>query len=156
VRLHELGFGAVALGATWLCAAALEAAANPVLGHVSDRVGRMPPLLGALAASTCVLLLLPWPEDGIVLAGLVVCSGISFGIFWAPAMSLLSDHAEAQGLDYGYGFAVVNLAWAPGQALGAWASAFVAAATSDAVPYLGLAAVCSLTLALLWRSRSSS
>jgi hypothetical protein len=70
-------------------------------------------------------------------------------------MSMLSDAAEQQGLDYGYAFALVNLAWAPGQAGGAWLSGRVAAATSDAVPYLTLSALCALTLAALWRSRSS-
>jgi hypothetical protein len=71
-------------------------------------------------------------------------------------MSGLSDAAEARGLNYGYAFALVNLAWAPGQATGAAAGGALAKATSDAVPYLCLSAVCALTLAALWRSRASS
>jgi MFS family permease len=151
VRLYELGFGAVAIGATWLTSAAFEAMLSPILGHLSDRVGRIPPLLYGLAASSVVLCLLPWPENRWVLAATVVAAGTSFGTFWTPAMSLLSDAAEEQGLDYGYAFALVNVAWAPGQAGGAWLSGRVAAATSDAVPYLTLSGLCLLTLAALRR-----
>ena len=55
-------------------------------------------------------------------------------------MSLLADEAEHRGLDYAYAFAVVNLAWAPGQALGASGAGALAHLTSDAVPYLLLSA----------------
>jgi MFS family permease len=91
-----------------------------------------------------------------VLAALVVLGGVSFGSFWTPAMALLSDEAERRGLAYAYVFAIVNLAWAPGQTLGSSGSGALAHVTSDAVPYLLLTAACLLTFALLWRSRSSS
>jgi MFS family permease len=156
LRLYDLGFGAVAIGATWLTSAACEAVVSPLIGRASDRVGRLRPIMAGLAASTLVLLLLPWPGNRFLLATVVVCAGISFGTFWTPAMSMLSDAAEEQGLDYGYAFALVNIAWAPGQAAGAWASGRVASVSADAVPYLTLSAVCGLTLAALWRSASSS
>jgi predicted MFS family arabinose efflux permease len=41
LRLDELGLGAAAIGATWLCAALLEAGVSPVVGRVSDRRGRL-------------------------------------------------------------------------------------------------------------------
>jgi MFS family permease len=44
LRLDELGFGAIAIGATFLVSAALEAMVAPVMGRVSDRVGRHAPL----------------------------------------------------------------------------------------------------------------
>jgi MFS family permease len=156
LRLYDLGFGAVAIGATWLTSAACEAVLSPFLGHLSDRVGRILPIMAGLTASALVLLALPWPGNRFVLAAVVVCAGISFGTFWTPAMSMLSDAAEEQGLDYGYAFALVNIAWAPGQAAGAWVSGRVAAATADALPYLTLSGLCALTLGALWRSRSSS
>ena len=153
LRLYDLGFGAVAIGATWLTAAAFEGALSPVLGDLSDRVGRIKPIMFGLGASAAVVVLLPWPGERFLLAALVVCAGLAFGSLWAPAMSLLSDAAEAQGLDYGYAFALVSLAWAPGQAGGAWLSGRIAAATADAVPYATLAAISALTLAALWRSQ---
>ena len=87
---------------------------------------------------------------------LVVFGGVAFGSFWTPAMALLSDEAEHRGLEYAYVFALINLAWAPGQALGSSGGGALAHVTSDAVPYLLIASLCLLTFALLWRLRSSS
>ena len=155
LRLSHLGYGGAAIGAVFLCSAGFESVNNVVLGRISDRVGTLPPLYVGLLASVVVATLLPWPGRALVLAALVVCGGLAFGTFFTPGMTQLSHLSEARGLDYGYTFALVNLAWAPGQAVGAAASGAIAQATSDAVPYLGLAAVCALTLAALWRSRES-
>jgi MFS family permease len=156
LRLEELGFTAAAIGALWLGTAALEAIANPVVGRFSDRVGRIPPMRISVFAGAIVALLLPWPGEAYLLAALVVLGGVSFGSFWTPAMALLSDQAERRGLEHAYVFAIVNLAWAPGQTLGSSGSGALAHVTSDTVPYVLLAAACLLTFALLWRSRSSS
>jgi MFS family permease len=156
LRLEVLGFGAVAIGALWLGTAALEAFVNPLVGRISDRIGRFPPLRISLLAGGIICLFLPWPGNAYALAALVVCSGVSFGSIWTPAMAFLSDEAEHRGLDYAYAFVVVNIAWAPGQALGSSGGGALAELTSDAVPYLLLAAGCLLTFGGLWRSRSSS
>lgn len=86
----------------------------------------------------------------------VIAAGFALGMFWAPAMSMLSDEAETIGLDYAFGFALINFAWAPAQLVGGAGGGALADATSDTIPYLVLDAVCALTLFLLWRSRSSS
>jgi hypothetical protein len=99
---------------------------------------------------------LPWPDHKLAVAGLVVAAGIAFGSFWTPAMSHLSDAGEARGLGHGFTFALMNTAWAPGQALGSAGGGALADATSDAVPYLLLAGLCLLTFAALWRSTVSS
>jgi MFS family permease len=156
LRLDELGFGGIAIGATWLVAAGLEAVLAPVVGRLSDRHGRRGPLAFALAGATVVGATIPWLQSAWLLAVFVVLSAITIGIVWTPTMSLLTDRAEALGLDYAYGFAVVNVAWAPGAFIGPAAGGALAQATSDAVPYLLLSAACALTLGLLWRSASSS
>jgi MFS family permease len=155
LRLSQLGLGAVAIGAVFLCSAAFEAVNNVLLGRLSDRLGPLPPIFAGLVASIVVALLLPWPDNRFVLAVLVVAAGISFGTFFTPGMTLLSNLAEARGLGFGYASALVNLAWAPGQTLGAAGGGALAHATRDAVPYIALAAICALTLLGLWRSRIS-
>jgi MFS family permease len=155
LRLSDLGWGAVAIGATYLTSAGLEAAASPIVGRISDRRGRFLPLRTALLASVVVCVLLPWPDRAWLLAILVVCAGVAYGTFWTPAMSMVTDEAESRGLDYGYAFALVNLAWAPGQAGGAAIGARIASLTSDKIAYLGLAAVCLLTLLALARYRET-
>jgi MFS family permease len=155
LRLSHLGFGSVAIGAVFLCTAAVEAVNNVLVGRLSDRRGAIVPILGGLAGSIAVAAALPWPTSRFALAGLIVLAGLAFGTFYTPAMTLLTTLSERRGLDYGYAFALVSLAWAPGQTVGAAGGGALAHATSDAVTYLALAVVCALTLLAAWRSRAS-
>jgi predicted MFS family arabinose efflux permease len=88
-----------------------------------------------------------------VLAVTVIVAAMFFGMLFTPAMSLLVDSAEKRGLDYALAFALVNLAWAPGQALGAAVGGGLARATSDAVPYLLLSGACVASFVVLRRVR---
>jgi MFS family permease len=155
LRLAQLGFGAVAIGTVFLCSAALEAGNNVLLGRVSDRHGALLPIFAGLVASILVAALLPWPHNRFLLAVLVVAAGVSFGTFFTPGMTLLSNLADERGLHFGYASALINLAWAPGQTIGAAGGGALAHATRDAVPYLALAAICALTLLALWRLHPS-
>jgi MFS family permease len=152
LRLSSLGLSAVTIGVVFLVAAAAEASLSPLMGRLSDRRGRRYPITIGLVASAVGTALLPWPQAGAVLAVVTVLSASAFGIFWAPAMALLSDSAERIGLDIAWAFALANLAWAPGQALGAAAGGALARATADAVPYLLLCAGCLATLAFVRRA----
>ena len=125
------------------------------MGTVSDRRGRIWPLrIGAIAAASCFALFPLLDEHwGTFAVGIAVLS-FALGAFWAPSMSLASDEAEALGLDYAFGFAIINLAWAPSQVVGSAGGGRLADTTSDAAVYLVLAALFLLTFALLWlRSR---
>jgi predicted MFS family arabinose efflux permease len=146
LRLAQLGFGAVAIGGLWLGTAGLETVNNIWIGRVADRSGPLVPIRGALAGSIVVAALLPWPDHSFELAALVVFAGLAFGSFYTPGMTLLTHAAEARKLDYGYAFALINVAWAPGQAGGAALGGAIAEASSDTVPYLALAGLAALTL----------
>ena len=151
LRLSDLGWSAAAVGGTYLVMAAVEASWAPLLGRAADHFGRLPPLRAALLGSVIVSVLLPWPHSPWLLAVVIVSAGFAYGSFWTPAMSMITDESEAVGLDYGYAFALVNIAWAPGQAGGAAIGGAVASITSDSVAYLGLAVVCLLTLVSMLR-----
>jgi predicted MFS family arabinose efflux permease len=156
LRLSRLGFSSLAIGATWLTAAAIEGAWNPIVGRLVDRRGRRGLVTLALAASVPVLVAIPWADERWALAALVVVAAAAFGTLWTPSLSLLTDESEHLGLDYAWSFAILNLAWAPGQVVGSAAGGALAGLTSDTVVYLALAALCALTLTAVWRSRSSS
>jgi MFS family permease len=147
LRLSELGFAAVAISAVFVVSGAFEASLSPVVGRLSDRRGKRYPITIGLIASAVALTLLPWPQHAPVLAVATVLAACAFGTFWAPAMSLLSDTSERIGLDVAWGFALANLAWAPGQATGAAVGGTLARATTDALPYLLLVGCCLATLA---------
>jgi MFS family permease len=149
LRLHRFGATAAAIGATYLIAAGIEAVISPVIGRLSDRRGRMLPLRFGLAASVVLLACFTLPRGAFLLAVLVVVIASSLGVFWAPAMAMLSEAAEATGLNQGLAAALMNLAWAGGQIAGSGVGGAIAKVAGDAVPMLVAAAICGLTLVLL-------
>jgi MFS family permease len=148
LHLSRLGVGTAAIGGIWLVGAALESMLSAVVGRVSDRRGRTLPLRVGLAGAAVVTAMLAWADVRWLIAGLVVVTAMAFGTFWAPALSMLADAAEARGLDYAYGFALMNLAWAPGAAGGSAVGGALGDAVSDALPYLALTVLCAATFAL--------
>jgi MFS family permease len=147
--MHELGAGAAAIGAVWLLAAALEAIVSPLAGRFSDRHGRTAPLLGGLAGGVVTFALLPWPDSAWLLGLLIILGTPAVGLLWAPSMAMLSDGAEALGLEQGLAFGLMNLTWATGQTLGDLGGARLGQAAGDTVPYLLLAALCAACFVVL-------
>ena len=93
LRLDVLGVSALAIGATWLVAAGLEAALSPLIGRFSDRRGRLAPLRVGLIGSAAATAVLPWIDHGWLLAVAIVFAACAFGTFWTPSMSMLADRA---------------------------------------------------------------
>jgi MFS family permease len=149
LRLHGLGASAVAIGATFLAGAAIEAVLTPALGRLSDRRGRLLPLRFGLAGVTVLLACFTLPETAALLAVVIVATATTLGAFWAPAMAMLSDAADTAGLDQALAAALMNLAWAGGQIIGAGGGGGIAKATGDAVPMLATSGVCAVTLLAL-------
>jgi MFS family permease len=149
LRLHGFGAGAAAIGAVFLVAAAVEGTISPILGRVSDRRGRLVPLRFGLLAATVLMLCFTLPSSPLLLGMVIVAVSAALGAFWAPAMAMLSDAAEARSLDQGLAAALLNLAWAGGQIAGSGAGGALAKAAGDGVPIAALAALCVVTLSVL-------
>jgi MFS family permease len=156
LRLDELGASAAVIGATFLVAAALEAGESPFIGRLSDRHGRVLPAFAGLVAAGLMIALLPWPGETWLLIAVVLVAAPSVGILWTPSMAMLSDGAEARGVEQGWAIALINLAWSTGQTLGSAGGARLGEAYGDALPYLSLAALCAATLLALTRPRFSA
>jgi MFS family permease len=151
LRMDALGASHAAVGAAFLVAAATEALISPLVGRVSDRRGPLVPIRAGLAAAIVLVLLVPAPGAAVLTAAALVGATGALGVFWAPAMALLSHAAEAVGADQGLAFGLVNFAWAAGMVVGAAGGGALAKATSDATPYAVFAALCAATLAVLAR-----
>ena len=149
LRLGDLGAGAAGIGATFLIAAAVEAAMSPAVGHVSDRRGRILPLRVGLATTAVALLLFTVPQTAVLLAVVIVLQTVGLGTFWAPAMAMLSDAADSYGVSQGYAMALINLAWAAGQVAGAGGGGALAKTAGDALPFAISALLCAATLGLM-------
>ena len=151
LRLDELGASGAAIGAVFLVTAGVEAALSPVAGRVSDRRGRLVPIRAGLVGAVVMAVLLPLPDTAVLVGVSVLLAIAALGVFWAPAMAMLSDAAEESGLDQGLAFALSNLAWAVGHLVGSGGGGALAEATADAVPYGVLGAVCVSTLLAVMR-----
>ena len=146
LRLDDLGAGAALIALAFLAAVGLEALMSPFVGRLADRRGRIWPARVGLATGGAALALLPLPHSvALIVIGVMLAAPL-LGMLWAPAMALLSDGAEARGLDVALGFGLANLAWGTGAAIGASGGGALAKLTADATPYL-LVAVLALTTA---------
>jgi len=154
LRMDSFGASGIAVGAAFFTAAAIEAFTAPAIGRLSDRRGRLAPILAGLVAAPIAALILPLPESTFVLAIALVAVVLAMSLIWTPSMALLSDDAEAAGLDLAFASALVSLAWAGGQVIGGSALAGFADATTDASAYALIAALFAITLgAVLARRR---
>ncbi len=145
LRLDDLGAGAIGIGAVFLIAAAVEAVVSPMIGSLSDRRGRLVLIRAGLWASAITGAIL-WLPGTVVLLGVATTAVIlCLSLLWTPAMALLSDRAEAGGLDLAFAAALVNLAWSGGQVVGGSLGAGFAEVTSDAAAYLLVASLFAVT-----------
>jgi MFS family permease len=149
LRLHHLGASVAWIGATFLASAAVEALVSPAIGRLSDRRGRLLPLRAGLLCVTVVLACFTLPASAAGLAVVIVATQTALGAFWAPAMAMLADAAEHRALDLGLAAALMNLAWASGQIVGAGAGGAVAKAAGDGLPVMIAVALCAVTLLVL-------
>jgi MFS family permease len=152
LRLHDGGWGGVAIGAVFLVTAGIETLLNPLLGRFTDRRGRLLPIRVALVASAVVSVCFAVATSPPMVAALVVAAGLTYGAFYTPGMSLLTDAAERRGIAAGLAFGAMNGAWAAGNVVGPAAGGWLAELGGDALPYLLLAVACVATFALtVWR-----
>lgn len=148
LRLDDLGASGLTIGALFVAAAAVEALLNPVMGRQSDARGRLPVIRVGLVGTGLTAVALSLPGTVWLLGALLLVAVTWLAFFWAPAAAMLSDASEARGLDQGFAFGIMNLAWASGQVAGGAAGGALADLTADAVPYALLSLACLATLAL--------
>lgn len=148
LRLSHFGASGVAIGATFVAAAALSSVLSPIVGRVSDRRGARLLLVTGLTASAILVSTLVLPRTAALLAPLsVIALGGPLAAYMIPAVSMMTASAEATGVALVVVTTLGNLAYAVGETIGAPVAAGLSQATSDAVPILVLTA---LMLATLW------
>jgi MFS family permease len=146
LALDEHGFSAVAIGSVFFVSGAIEVALNPLVGHASDRYGRLAPLRVALAGATLVCMGLAVADGSAAIVALVIAAAFGFGAMYSPAMALVADRAEAAGLAQGFGFGLMNTFWALGLFVGPPIAGAISDNHGDSVPYLIGGALALLTL----------
>jgi MFS family permease len=148
LRLAAAGWGAAAIGATWLTGAALETVGSPLVGRLVDRRGRLLPVRIALVLGLLVSLGLAAGPRPLAYAPLIVLAAAAYGILFTPAFALIADGAELAALPQGMAFGFMSAAWALGAFVGPAAAGAIAGATGDWIPFLLAAGLCAAALAI--------
>ena len=145
LRLDDLGASALAIGAAFLVSALVEALVSPLVGRVADRRGVRAIVRAATFAAAAAVALLSVPDSAVLVAALLVVAAGALGALWAPSGSTVSLRAESLGVDQGWAFALNNLGWAGGVAIGAGAGGALGQLVGDGLPYGLCAALLALT-----------
>ena len=152
LRINSLGGGHGLIAAGFIAGAGLEAMLAPVAGRLSDRVGRRLPYVAGLSICALAMVAIAVVTTlGAVLGGLIVTS-LGAGLCFAPALTLISDVAEASNLHQGFAAGVSNMAWASGQVIGGVGGGVVASLTGYTEPSLAIAILLALTVAYAFRA----
>lgn len=133
----QFGGTGIALGLLFTAYSLAQFIAAPILGRLSDRVGRRPLLIAALLGTTLSLIVCALADNIWVLIGARVLGGL-FGGSISVAMATLSDLTEPDKRTrvMGMGGASIGLAFTVGPAIGAMASS------------LGFSAICLIGAAI--------
>ncbi|HET7510758.1 MAG TPA: MFS transporter [Solirubrobacterales bacterium] len=156
LRIDGLGGGHVLIAGGFIVGAGLEAALAPVAGHLSDRVGRrLPYVMGLSICALAMVALAVVASLGAVLGALILTS-LGAGLCFAPALTLISDVAEASNLHQGFAAGVSNMAWALGQVLGGIGGGVVASLTGYSEPSFVIAILMALTVIYAYRTMEAN
>src|SRR5437762_3684582 len=143
LHLSAAGWGAAAIGAVWVVAAALETVQAPLLGRLIDRRGRVGPVRVALAAGALLSFALAAGSRPLVYVPVDVLANMAYGALFTPAMALIADGADDSGLAQGLAFGVMNAAWAVGAVIGPAGGGAIAGIGGDAIPFILCGLLCA-------------
>lgn len=152
LRIDELGGSHMLIAVGFVGGAALEATLAPLSGRISDRVGRRLPYvvgLGICAVAMAGIAAVVNLEEVFVA---LIFTSLGAGLCFAPALTLISDVADASNLHQGFAAGVSNMAWAAGQVVGGVGGGAVASLTGNAVPCLTISLLLAITVFYAFRT----
>jgi len=143
VAQHKGGAATIAaiLAASYLLGALL----NVLLGHLSDRFGRLVPTLFALAIVASLLPLLPAFNALLPLSIAAGFAGAAVSALWTPTAAMVTDGAAPGPAGHAVGVATMNAAWAAGGAGGAVVVARLADSAGFVPPFILVGGLCAAT-----------
>lgn len=116
---RRLSLSPTAIGLIFAAAAATHTVTSPLMGTLSDRVGRRRVVTAGLLSA---LVLLPLPAllgNGPAIVGVMLLLGITTSLVLSPASPALADAVERMGSQsYASVFSILNVAFAAGMMAG--------------------------------------
>jgi MFS family permease len=152
LRIDEMGGGHALIAAGFIGGAALESLLSPLAGRYSDRVGRRIPYVTGMCICAAAMAIVAVAQVlGFLMAGLIATS-LGAGLCFAPALTILSETADASHLHQGYAAGLANMPWAAGQVVGGLVGAAAAGVAGYAPPSFAITALLLLTAAYAHRA----
>jgi MFS family permease len=152
LRIDELGGGHGLIAIGFIAGAGMEATMAPFSGRMSDRVGRRRPYVIGLAICAVAMVGIGLAVNlGEVCAALILTS-LGAGLCFAPALTSVSDVAEASNLHQGFASGLSNMAWAAGQVIGGVVGGVVSGLSGNKAPSLGIAVLLAVTVVIALRT----
>ncbi|HXR31515.1 MAG TPA: MFS transporter [Solirubrobacterales bacterium] len=152
LQIAHLGGGHALIAGGFIAGAALEGVLAPIAGRYSDRAGRrLPFMVGLSICAVAMAAVAIGTSIGVVLLGLMLTS-LGGGICFTPALTMLSETAEASRLHQGFAAGLSNLAWATGQVVGGLAGGGAASLAGNAAP--GVAIIVLLLATVVYASHA--
>ena len=151
LRLSELGGGPLLIAGGFFVAGLFQVISMPLVGRWVDAAGTATPIRFGLLASSVAALALLLPEQAGVLAFLFPFLWVLFSIVLTPATVVLTSSVESAGEDASFGFAMMNLAFAPGAIVGAVMAGVLRDLSGDLASMALVSAFCAGTVLLTAR-----
>jgi MFS family permease len=154
LRLEALGLTTWLMAGVLLTMSVAEMIVGPVVGRVSDRIGRARPYyLGITIMAACVIVVSVVGQGWLLVTFLIVYS-VGSAFAFTTSMTMVTDLATSAGLNQGYSSALSGMGWAGGLIIGA----VVGGQLVGSVGYLPGALVAVVLLAIAggatWRVRT--
>lgn len=155
LKMDDLGAGHALIAAGFIAGAALEATLAPLAGRISDRVGRRLPYMIGLSICAVAMVAIAFVPSLEEVLGSLILTSLGAGLCFAPALTLISDIAEASSLHQGFAAGLSNMAWALGQVIGGIGGGVVAEVTGNAAPSITIALLLAVTVLYAYRVMQS-
>lgn len=136
LHMDDLGASPFLIAAAFAAGSLIEVGVGPVVGRISDRVGRILPYLIGVGAMTVAIVALGLAGVLPLMFVAVMILAFGAGLAFTPSNTLITDQATSAGVNQGYASGASNVAFGGGQAIGAIGGGVVAGATGYVVPCL--------------------
>lgn len=150
-RLDEVGSSSIAIALAFSGIAVINVFTNPVIGRLSDTLGRRTPLLYALALTTIALIVMTLLAIEIPAIVLISVTGALVMTIAGPGLALVADSISDRNGDSAQATFLMNICWGPAAALGAALAGIFHSARGAELSLGMLACVAFATIALTYR-----
>lgn len=118
LRFGDIGTGAGVIALAFACGSIIESVLGPLVGHVSDRVGRVWPFRAGMLVGVAALVTVASAASAVGVFSGILIFAFAAGLAFAPALALAADSADHAGVDQGYAASFTNIGWGGGQMVG--------------------------------------